>query len=93
MADTDVAGGHADSEFDRRFGSMVMKGVLIGLPIAYVGLVLGLWLLTDRNLVQSLETAILPGLLIGVFFGGFSGMASALLAAERVERLRKRKRK
>lgn len=76
-----------------RLGKAVIKGMLIALPISYVGLVLGLVLLTGRGFRNSLETAILPGLLIGVFFGGFFGMAITLVVVERLERDAKKSRR
>ena len=91
--ETEAHTGHVDMEEEfglgARMAKSLVKGIVIGLPISYVGLVLGLLILTERDLVRSLETAILPGLLIGVFFGGFFGMAIMLLGVEREERSRK----
>lgn len=75
-----------DSGLGVRMDKALVKGVLIGLPVAYVGLVVGLLLITDRDLVQSIETAVLPGLMMGVFFGGFFGLALMLLDIEREEK-------
>jgi hypothetical protein len=72
-----------------RMAKVLGKGILIGLPISYIGLVLALWLTTERDLARAIETAVLPGLLIGVFFGGFFGMAIMLLAIEREEKAAK----
>ena len=91
--ETEVHTGHVDMEEEfglgARMAKSLLKGITIGLPVSYVGLVLGLWILTERDLVKSLETSVLPGLLIGVFFGGFFGMAIMLLGVEREERQRK----
>ena len=56
-------------------GSAIVKGVLIGVPVVLVGLTLGIFLITDNDLADSFATAILPGILLGVFGGGFAGMA------------------
>jgi hypothetical protein len=92
--DTDA---HSDMEETFGLGARLRKsvghGVLVALPLAYFGLVIALWLLTARNLQRSLETAALPGLLIGVFFGGFFGMAATLLSIEKAERAHKRSRR
>ncbi|REK35455.1 MAG: hypothetical protein DWQ20_06270 [Actinobacteria bacterium] len=58
-----------------RMGSAIVKGVLIGVPVVLVGLTLGIFLITDNDLADSFATAILPGILLGVFGGGFAGMA------------------
>lgn len=92
--DTEI---HEDMEgafqLGSRLGKAVVKGALVALPIAYVGLVLGLMVLTARGFRNSLETAILPGLMIGVFFGGFAGMAITLVVVERLEKEAKRSRR
>jgi hypothetical protein len=66
-----------EQDDDARLGRAVARGILFGLPIAYVLLVLGLWLLFDRDLTTALQTSALPGLLLGVFFGGFFGVTRA----------------
>jgi hypothetical protein len=93
----DTHSGHVDMEEEfglgTRMGRSLVKGILIGLPLAYVGLVAGLLLMTERDLAKSIETAVLPGLLIGVFFGGFFGMAIMLLGVEREERRARSRRR
>ena len=59
-------------------GYAVTKGIIIGLPVALVGLTLALFLFTDRSLGDAIVTAILPGVLLGVFGGGFAGMAATM---------------
>ncbi len=58
-----------------RMGKAIMRGVSIGLPTGVIGLTLGVWLITDVELSVAFATAILPGVLLGVFGGGFAGMA------------------
>lgn len=61
-----------------RMGSAIIRGILIGLPVALIGLTLGIYLITDNTLAVSAETAALPGILLGVFGGGFAGMAATM---------------
>lgn len=56
-------------------GKAILRGVLIGLPVGIVGLTLTVLLITNNSLADSFATAILPGVLLGVFGGGFAGMA------------------
>lgn len=63
---------------DARMGHAIVKSVLIGVPVTLVGLTLGIMLITDNDLVTSLATAILPGILLGTFGGGFAGMAMTM---------------
>jgi hypothetical protein len=59
-------------------GSAIIRGILIGLPMALIGLTLGIYLITDNTLAVSAETAVLPGILLGTFAGGFAGMAATM---------------
>ena len=61
-----------------RMGRAIVRGVVIGLPVAIVGLTIGVWLITDNDLFDSFATAILPGVLLGAFGGGFAGMAATM---------------
>lgn len=67
-----------DTDYDIRFGKAILKGILIGVPVVLVGLTIGIWLITDNDLADSIATALLPGVLLGVFGGGFAGMATAM---------------
>jgi len=55
-----------------------VRGVLFGLPAGIVGLTLAVFVFTENTLVDSFATAILPGVLLGVFAGGFAGMAMTM---------------
>jgi hypothetical protein len=46
--------------------------------MALIGLTLGIYLITDNTLAVSAETAVLPGILLGTFAGGFAGMAATM---------------
>ena len=59
-------------------GKAIVRGVLFGLPAGIVGLTLAVFVFTDNTLVDSFATAILPGVLLGVFAGGFAGMAMTM---------------
>jgi hypothetical protein len=61
-----------------RMGKAIIRGILIGLPVALVGLTVAILLITDNSLAVSIETAALPGVLLGTFGGGFAGMASTM---------------
>jgi len=73
-----VTSGTHDDDHDARLGRSVAQGIVFGLPVAYVLLVVALWLMLDQDFTKALETAALPGVLMGVFFGGFFGVARAM---------------
>ncbi len=61
-----------------RMGKAIVRGVKIGFPTAIVGLTLVVWLITDLDFGDSFATALLPGVLLGGFAGGFVGMARTM---------------
>jgi hypothetical protein len=67
-----------DAQRDARMGKAVVRGVLFGFPVALIGLTLSIWLITDLDLVDSFATALLPGVLLGGFAGGFVGLARTM---------------
>lgn len=69
---------HQDSDHDARFGKAIAKGAAIGVPVVLIALTLGVWLLTDNDLGDSFATSLLPGVLLGVFGGGFAGMTTVM---------------
>lgn len=58
-----------------RIGKAIIRGVMIGMPVGIIGLTLAIFLITDNDLINSFATALLPGVLLGTFSGGFAGMA------------------
>ncbi len=56
-------------------GKAIIRGILIGLPLTFVVLTLGIYLITNNDIFDSMATAILPAILLGTFGGGFAGMA------------------
>jgi len=59
-------------------GKAITRGVAIGLPVGIVGLTLAVWLITDLDIYDSFATAIMPGVLLGAFSGGFVGMTASM---------------
>jgi hypothetical protein len=51
---------------------------MIGIPVVLVGLTVGIWLITPLDIFESALTAVLPGILLGAFGGGFAGMAMTM---------------
>jgi hypothetical protein len=67
---------HAEpSDQDSMVGRAVARGVAIGIPLAIAALTLVVWAITDLDVGDSFATALLPGVLLGGFAGGFAGVA------------------
>lgn len=62
---------------DSRLGRGIARGATIGVPVSIVVIMLAMWLITDNDIFDSLATALLPGVLLGVFGGGFVGMIAS----------------
>lgn len=63
---------------DARMGRAILKGVAVGFPAAVGLLTLAVFLITDLDLGDSFATALLPGVLLGGFGGGFVGVAATM---------------
>ena len=61
-----------------RMGKAIAQGVSFGFPISIVGLTFAVNLITDLDLGDSFATALLPGVLLGGFAGGFVGLARTM---------------
>jgi hypothetical protein len=61
-----------------RMGQAILRGVVLGFPIALIGLTVAVWLITDLDLADSFATALLPGVLLGGFAGGFAGVTMTM---------------
>ena len=59
-------------------GRAILRGLVVGFPAALIGLTLAVWLITDLDLADSFATALLPGILLGGFAGGFAGLAMTM---------------
>lgn len=68
----------AGSSQDTRMGKAVTRGVAIGFPVCLIGLTAAVWLITDLDIFESFTTALLPGILLGGFAGGFAGVAATM---------------
>ena len=68
----------ADVTRDSRMGKAVFRGIAVGFPVCLLGLTVAIWLITDLDLVDSFTTALLPGILLGAFAGGFAGVAATM---------------
>lgn len=55
-------------------GKMLTRSIVVSTPAAIVLITLAVWLVTDQSLATSFSSALLPGVLTGVFGGGFIGM-------------------
>ena len=71
-------GSHDDAGSDLAFGMAILKGSVVGLPLMLVFITISVWLVTDQDWQTSIVTALLPGVLLGVFGGGFVGMLRVL---------------
>ena len=65
-----------DIERDDKMGKAIVKGALIGVPVTLIALTVVIYLITNNDIGDSLVTALLPGVLLGAFGGGFAGMAA-----------------
>lgn len=63
---------------DARMGKAILRGVVIGLPTGVIGLMVVVWLITDVDWGDAFATALLPGVLLGVFGGGFVGITATM---------------
>jgi hypothetical protein len=59
-------------------GPAIIRGIIIGIPVVLVGMTVGIWLITPLDISESALTAVLPGILLGAFGGGFAGMAMTM---------------
>jgi len=67
-----------DGNFDLEFGKSILSYSVIGLPLMVVFLTVALWFIADLDWGTAIATALLPGVLFGVFGGGFVGMLLAM---------------
>ena len=65
-------------EHEARMAKAITRDITIALPVALVFVTAVLMLFTERTLGDAVATALVPGVLIGVFFGGFSGTARTM---------------
>ncbi|MDH5371860.1 MAG: hypothetical protein OEX97_02840 [Acidimicrobiia bacterium] len=72
---TETASAHRHGEVDeQKFGRAIASSIVIGTPVAIIFIVLSMWFFTDSDLSRAFATGIWPGILTGVFGGGFVGV-------------------
>jgi len=76
--DVQEGDGTHDAGSDLAFGMAIMKGSIVGLPLMIVFMTVAVWMTTGQSWQTSIATALLPGVLFGVFGGGFIGMIRAM---------------
>lgn len=59
---------------EKKFGRAVAMSILVGTPLAIIFIVMSMWIFTDANLSRAFTVGIWPGILTGVFGGGFVGV-------------------
>jgi hypothetical protein len=59
-------------------GPAIIRGIIIGVPLTLAALTVGIWLITPLDIAEAALTALLPGILLGAFGGGFAGMAMTM---------------
>lgn len=59
---------------EKKFGRAVATSIVVGTPVAIIFIVLAMWIFTDADLGKAFTLGIWPGVLTGVFGGGFVGV-------------------
>ena len=59
---------------EKKFGRAIASSIMIGTPSAIIFIVLAMWIFTDADLGRAFSIGIWPGVLTGVFGGGFVGV-------------------
>jgi ABC-type Mn2+/Zn2+ transport system permease subunit len=60
-------------------GRAILRGVVIGLPFGIVGMTVAVRLITGLDMFDSFATAIIPGVFLGAFAGGFVGLTKTMV--------------
>lgn len=68
----------AAAEHESRMVEAIVRDMSVALPAALILVFGALMLFTEKSVTDAIATATLPGVLIGVFFGGFSGTARTM---------------
>lgn len=67
-----------DDANSSKLGKAVIRGVSLGIPAGIAFLGLAMWLFFDQEMGDALATALLPGVLLGAFAGGFVGVTLSM---------------
>jgi hypothetical protein len=76
-----MAEQHTDDtarEHESRMVKAIVRDISLALPVALLVVFSALMIFTDKSIGDAIATTLLPGVLIGVFFGGFSGTARTM---------------
>ena len=76
-----MAEQHTDDiarEQESRMVKAIVRDISVALPVALLVVFGALMAFTDKSIGDAIATTLLPGVLIGVFFGGFSGTARTM---------------
>lgn len=76
-----MAEQHTDDaarEHESRMVKAIVRDISVALPVALLVVFGALMVFTDKSIGDAIATTLLPGVLIGVFFGGFSGTARTM---------------
>lgn len=68
----------AAAEHESRMVKAIVRDITVALPLALVVVFGALMVFTEKSVGDAIATTLLPGVLIGVFFGGFSGTARTM---------------
>lgn len=78
MSDHNTETDEAAAAQESRMVRAVVRDIAVALPIALLTVFGALVIFTDKSIGDAVATTLLPGVLIGVFFGGFSGTARTM---------------
>ncbi len=72
---TETHGAQHHGEVDeKKFGRAIATSIMVGTPVTIIFIVLAMWIFTDSDLGRAFSIGIWPGVLTGVFGGGFVGV-------------------
>jgi ABC-type Mn2+/Zn2+ transport system permease subunit len=78
MSDHSTETDEAAAAHEARMVRAVVRDVMVALPLSLLAVFGALVIFTDKSIGDAIATSLLPGVLIGVFFGGFSGTARTM---------------
>ena len=77
-----MAEPHTDDtarEHESRMIKAILRDISVAVPVALLVVFGALMVFTEKSIGDAVATTLLPGTLIGVFFGGFSGTARTMV--------------
>lgn len=76
-----MAEQHTDDiarEHESRMVKAIVRDISVALPVSLLVVFGAIMVFTDSSIGNAIATAVMPGVLIGIFFGGFSGTARTM---------------